>query len=252
MALVERVVAFDVHTHDGMLAAIDAAQQVVLAPRTLSLERFAPWAPEHLPPTDRVVLQATATAWTLYDQLAPLVQEVQSAHPLLVKLMSAARVKTDTPDTLHLAQLLAAGRIPAVWVPPAPVREWRLLVAHRQRLVRHRTQAANRLHSVRHARQIAPPPGRLGSAGQETWWDQLALASVERVRVQQDRTLLQPVEGLIATVDAERARLSTQAPWRALAPLLMPLPGFAVVTAMTVLAAIGDMPRFASAKNLVG
>jgi transposase len=252
MALVERFVALDVHKHYVMVAAIDAAQQVVLAPRTLSLERFATWAPEHLQPTDRVVLEATANAWTLYDQLAPLVQEVKIAHPLLVKLISAARVKTDTRDTLHLAQLLAAGLIPAVWVPPAPVRELRLLVAHRQRLVRQRTQAANRLHSVLHARQIAPPPGRLGSAGQETWWDQLPLSSVERLRVQQDRTLLQTVEGLIDTVDAELARLSTQDPWRALAPFLMQLPGFAVVTAMTVLAAIGDITRFPSAKKLVG
>jgi transposase len=249
---IARFVALDVHKHYVMVAAIDAAQQVVLAPRKLSLERFAQWAPEHLQPTDQVVLEATANAWTLYDQLAPLVQEVKIAHPLLVKLISAARVKTDTRDTLHLARLLAAGLIPTVWVPPAPVRELRLLVAHRQRLVRQRTQAANRLHSVLHARQITPPPGRLGSAGQHDWWDQLPLAPVERLRVQQDRTLLQMVEGLIATVDAELARLSTQDPWKERALFLMQLPGFAVVTSMTVLAAIGDITRFPSAKKLVG
>lgn len=254
---IERFVALDVHKHYVMVAAIDAAQQVVLAPRKLSLERFAQWAPEHLQPTDQVVLEATANAWTLYDQLAPLVQEVKIAHPLLVKLISAARVKTDTRDTLQLARLLAAGLIPTVWVPPAPVRELRLLVAHRQRLVRQRlvrqrTQAVNRLHSVLHARQITPPPGRLGSARQQDWWDQLPLAPVERLRVQQDQTLLQLVEGLIDTVDAELARLSTQDPWNESALFLMQLPGFAVVTSMTVLAAIGDITRCPSAKKLVG
>src|SRR5262249_28956534 len=132
---VERYVALDVHKHYVMVAAVDAAQQVVLAPRKLSLERLALWAPDHLTQRDQVVLEATANAWTLYDQLAPLVQEVKIAHPLLVKLISAARVKTDTRDTLHLARLLAAGLIPEVWVPPAPVRELRVLVAHRQRLV---------------------------------------------------------------------------------------------------------------------
>ena len=111
-----------------------------------------------------MVLEATVNAWTWYDQLAPLVHDVKIAHPLLVKLISAARVKTDTRDTLHLARLLAAGLIPAIWAPPPPVRELRMLVAHRQRLVRQRTQAANRLHSVLHAHQIAPPPGRLGSS----------------------------------------------------------------------------------------
>jgi transposase len=252
MAPVERFVALDVHKHYVMVAAIDAAQQVVLAPRKLSLERFAQWAPEHLQPTDQVVLEATTNAWTLYDQLAPLVQEVKIAHPLLIKLISSARVKTDTRDTLHLAGLLAAGLIPTVWVPPAPIRELRILVAHRQRLVRQRTQAANRLHSVLHAHQLTPPPGRLGSSGQETWWEQLPLAPLEHLRVQQDFTLLQTVERLIGTVDAELARLSTQDPWKELTPFLMQLPGFAVVTCMTVLAAIGDITRFPSAKKLVG
>jgi transposase len=249
---VERFVALDVHKHYVMVAAIDAAQQVVLTPRKLSLERFAQWAPEHLAPTDQVVLEATTNAWTLYDQLAPLVQEVKIAHPLLIKLISSARVKTDTRDTLHLARLLAAGLIPEVWVPPPPVRELRVLVAHRQRLVRQRTQAANRLHSVLHAHQIAPPAGRLGSSEPQAWWDQLTLPALERLRVQQDRTILQTVERLIAQVDAELIRLSVQDPWKQVVPFLMQLPGFAVVTSMTLLAAIGDITRFPSAKKLVG
>jgi transposase len=52
---VGRLVALDVHKHYVMVAAINAAQQVVLAPRKMSLERFAAWAPDHLPQTDQVV-----------------------------------------------------------------------------------------------------------------------------------------------------------------------------------------------------
>jgi transposase len=252
MASVERFVALDVHKHYVMVAALNAAQQVVLAPRKMSLERFAQWAPDHLTPTDQVVLEATTNAWTLYDQLAPLVQEVKIAHPLLIKLISSARVKTDTRDTLHLARLLAAGLIPEVWVPPPPVRELRIVVAHRQRLVRQRTQARNRLHSVVHAHQLVPPAGRLGSPEQQAWWDQVELAALERLRVQQDLIVLQTVEQLIAAVDAECTRLSTQDPWKDVVPFLMQLPGFAVVTSLTLLAAIGDITRFPSAKKLVG
>ena len=40
MAAVERYVALDVHKHYVMVAAINAAQQVVLTPRKLSRERF--------------------------------------------------------------------------------------------------------------------------------------------------------------------------------------------------------------------
>jgi transposase len=56
----------------------------------------------------------------------------------------------------------------------------------------------------------------------------------------------------MAEVDAEVTRLSTQDPWQEFAPFVRHLPGFAVVTSMTVLAAIGDITRFPSAKKLVG
>jgi transposase len=133
-----------------------------------------------------------------------------------------------------------------------------MLVAHRQRLVRQRTQAANRLHSVLHAHQIAPPPGRLGSSESPTWWEQLESPAVERLRVQQDRAILQTVARLIAEVeaevevDAELTRLSRQDPWQELAPFVLHVPRFAAITTMTVLAAIGDITRFPSAKKLVG
>jgi transposase len=102
-------------------------------------------------------LEATANAWLLYDQLHPLVAEVVVAHPQAVKLIAAARVKTDSRDTIKLASLLAANLIPAVWVPPQEVRELRALVAQRKRLVQQRTQASNRLHGVLQRQNLAPP-----------------------------------------------------------------------------------------------
>jgi hypothetical protein len=42
-------------------------------------------------------LEATTNAWTLYDRLAPLVEEVRSAHPLLIKLIRSARMSCLLP-----------------------------------------------------------------------------------------------------------------------------------------------------------
>lgn len=133
-----RFVALDVHKAYVMVAALDVHLQVVLSPRRVKMAELAAWAVQWLLPTDRVVLEATINAWTICDLLAPLVVEVQVAHPLLVRLISTARVKTDTRDTLHLARLLAANLIPQVWVPPPAVRELRALVAQRGRLVSQR------------------------------------------------------------------------------------------------------------------
>jgi transposase len=140
------------------------------------------------------VLQATSNAWLLYDELKPLVGSITLAHPLAVKLIAAARVKTDSRDTIKLAHLLAANLVPAVWVPPVHVRELRALVNHRKRLVTQRTQVRNRLHAVLHRHNLTPP-GQPFAAHQQEWWLSLDLSSSEKLRVQQDLSLLRSASG---------------------------------------------------------
>jgi transposase len=113
-----RSVGLDVHKRSVMIGAVDAQQQIVLRPFRLSWGEFELWQQQHLRPTDAVVLEATTNAWHLYDQLVPCVGSVTIANPLLIKWISAASIKTDGHDTIKLARLLAAGLIPAVWVPP--------------------------------------------------------------------------------------------------------------------------------------
>jgi transposase len=163
--------------------------------------------------------------------------QVQVAHPLLVKLISSARVKTDPRDTLHLARLLAANLIPQVWVPPLAVRELRALVAHRARLVGQRTQATNRLHSVLLSHNLAPPEAEAG-------WATLPLTPLEALRVQQDRQVVASLTTLIHSVDGELTKLSVLDPWAGPMSYVLPLSGVGIITGMTILAAIGEITRF--------
>ncbi len=198
------------------------------------------------------MLESASNAWHLHDQIRPLVASVTVAHPLMVKLITAARVKTDSRDVLSLARLLVAGLIPAVWVPPPEVRELRALVAHRRRLVTQRTQARNRLHSILHRHNLVPPSGNLFAAAHRSWWDGLGLPPSERLQAKQDLALLDCLQPLIKEVEAELTRLSTIEPWAAQVPYLVQLPGIGVLSAMVLLSAIGDISRFPSAKKLVG
>jgi transposase len=251
-ALATRFVALDVHRQYLVVGAVDIQQHVVLTPRRFGFAAFAEWASIHLTHADAVVLEATANAWLLYDQLQPLVAEVVVAHPQAVKLIAAARVKTDSRDTIKLASLLAANLIPAVWVPPQEVRELRALVTHRNRLVQQRTQAKNRLHSVLQRHNFDPPPGIPFAVHQREWWLTLDLPLAEKLRVQQDLSLYQTLETLIQESEAELGRLSTCDPWVKQVPFLVQLPGLGVLSALRILAAIGEITRFPSAKHLVG
>jgi len=247
-----RFVALDVHRQYLVVGAVDREQHVVLSPRRFGFAAFAEWASAHLTHADAVVLEAASNAWLLYDQLQPLVAEVVVAHPQAVKLIAAARVKTDSRDTIKLASLLAANLIPAVWVPPQDVRELRALVTHRNRLVQQRTQAKNRLHSVLQRHNLDPPPGIPFAVHQRQWWLTLDLPPAEKLRVQQDLSLCQTLETLIQESEVELGRLSTCDPWVKQVPFLVQLPGLGVLSAMRLLAAIGEIRRFPSAKHLVG
>lgn len=249
---IERYLAVDLHKDYVMVGGVNARLDVVLTPRRLELEAWPRWAQVNLRKTDALVVESTSNAWDLYDQVAPLVGQAVVANPYLVKLIAAARVKTDKVDTLALAKLLATNFIPTVWVPPLEVREARGLLAHRRRLVRNRTMVTNRLQSVLQRHNLPAPAGEPFSAANRSWWDTLPVSATEQLRVRQDLATLEHLAKQIAELDTEVVRLSTQAPWADQVSYVMQLPGLSVLLTMTVLAAIGDVTRFESAKKLVG
>jgi transposase len=169
-----------------MVGPVNHWQEMVLPPRKVSLVEFEGWAKKHLRPTDEVVLEATTNAWYIYDLLEPLVARVVVCHPPQVKLIAAAFVKTDKKDTMTLAKLLAVGMIPAVWVPPAHVRELRPLINHRHRLISQQTRSKNRLRSLLQRPHLVPPGRELFSEANPAWCSKLELSPSEKLRARQD------------------------------------------------------------------
>lgn len=247
-----RFVGLDVHKDYLTVAILDVKLNVVLGPRRVDIQQLEAWARENLTSVDKVVLEATGNAWHIFDRLQPLVDSVTVANSLLIKPMMSGKVKTDNRDAIQLARLLAVGMVPEVWVPPIEVRELRTLVAHRIRLVRQRTQARNRLRAVLLRHNLLPPTGQLFSSVNASWWENLKLSASEKLLVRQDLAILEFLEPLIKEADKELIRLSTVEPWASQVPFAVQVAGIGVPSAMTLLAGIGDVSRFPSAKKLVG
>ncbi len=247
-----RFIGLDVHKHYVMVGAVDAAQTVVMRPQRFNWVEFERWQQTHIQASDAVVLEATTNAWHLVDQLRTRTAAVSVANPLAVKWIAAARVKTDGHDTLKLARLLAAGLAPAVWVPSAVTRALRALVAHRRRLLDQRTQARNRLQSILQRHNLAPPDQPLFADAQRPWWQALALDSTERLLVAHDLAVLDNLAQLIPQADGALYQQSVREPWVAHVPYIVQQTGIGVLTAMIVLAAVGDISRFERPERLVG
>ena len=247
-----RFIGLDVHKHYITIGGTNAQQELVLRPRNVEIERFRDWAAQNLRLNDKVVLEATTNTWDIYDIVAPLVAEVQVAHPAEVKQIANARVKTDKRDVERLIRLLITGSVPKVWVPPTEVRQLRALLAYRWRLVKMGTMIQNRLHSLLHSHNIAAPEGKIHTAENLVWWQKLSLSPLEDLRLKQELELLQQIRVNIEVVEAELGRLSNREPWASQAVYLLQLPGVGIIVTMTALAAIGEISRFENPKRLVG
>jgi hypothetical protein len=65
------------------------------------------------------------------------------------------------------------------------------------------------------------------------WWLSLPLSPAEQLRVRQDLRLEDPLDPLIAEVEAHVGQLSTQEQWSKQVPFLLHLPGVGMLSAMT-------------------
>ncbi len=231
-----RYVGLDIHKAYLVAAAVNADQEAVYGPRRVPLTQLSDWIVSDLLCTDRVVLEMTTNTWAMCDALAGHVASVTVVHPPQVALIVRARVMTDRKAALILAQLHAAHLLPAVWIPPQPVRDLRTLIAQRQKMVRLTTTARNRLHAVLHRHHLLPPlgQGELFSPELRSWWQDLPLSEIEAIQVQCDLDTL-----AFARAQQERlqAALNRLAARDERVPLLVQLPGIGVTSAMTILAA---------------
>lgn len=249
-----RYIGMDIHKRYAVIGGVNRDQVVVYKPQKVSYDGWRRWISKHLRPTDEVVIEVTGNSWQMVDELKPRVKRVVVAHARNVKLIAAARVKTDKVDALNLARLLAANLIPEVWVPPIPVREVRRLIAQRWQITRGRVRVQNELHSLLHRHNIVAPAGQgtLFRASCRLFWEELDVSSTGKLQIQHCLAQLDLFTRQLADIDEEIARLSRTPEWEPQVRLLLQLPGFGTLTAMTILGAIGNISRFEAAKKLVG
>ncbi len=172
--------------------------------------------------------------------------EAHLVHPLRCKAIASARLKNDKVDAAILAQLLRADLLPEAWIAPPQVRQLRALLRHRASLVRVGTQQRNRIHAV------AADHGYDRSASYWTgpgrgWLAELDLPAASREIV---TDCLAVIDGLAPVIDRIDGELHAHAKADPRVKVLRTLPGVGEFTALVMVAEIGDITRFPSARKL--
>src|SRR2546430_4906302 len=239
-------VGIDVHRKRSQVAVIDAKGEVLA-------NRNVPNGVEPilkviggLPPGTPAALEAAfGTGW-LVELLEDYGFDPHLVHPLRCKAIASARLKNDKVDAAILGQLLRADLLPEAWIARPAVRRLRALLRRRVQLVRLRTLLRNRIHAVLADHGHERPAGCWSGPGR-AWMASLQLPAVSREVVDDDLALIDALETVIDRLDWEihqRARSDPRV------KVLTQLPGVGPFTALVILAEVGDVSRFGSARKL--
>lgn len=198
---------------------------------------------------DEVALEATGNALQIARRLEPHVARVVVAPTKELSAITTAKTKTDRLDAKKLARLLAAGLLTGCWLPDEDTRSLRRWLSRRAQLVRQRTRSKNEIHAVL-MRNLKgrPPMSDVFGKGGRAWLAALELPRDERHTVDGCLRHIDFVNGEIAILECEIAQKAIDSPE---IKRLMTVPGVSLMTAATFMAAVGDIHRFRSPRNLV-
>jgi transposase len=195
----------------------------------------------------RVALEATYGWEWLADLLESEGHELHLSHPLRTKAIAAARVKTDAVDASTLAHLLRTDLLSEAYVAPRELRDLRDLLRHRIVLTRMRTALKNRVHALLARQGIQHGHADLFGAGGRCFLARLPLREPARRRLD---SLLGLIDDFDREIEQAKREIDAQARHDPRVEVLTRLRGIGPYTAMLLIAEIGEISRFRSARHL--
>ena len=195
------------------------------------------------------VMEATRNWTVMHDWLEEMVDEVHLAHPLKVKAIAEAKIKTDKIDAKILAHLLRSDLLPEAYVPGPAAREARNVLRQRMFFVRVRTMIKNRIWGLldRYPDLTESRPCReLFSKQGLAWMEALPLKERDREMLDEDLKLYHALEERISRSEQ---LVQKMAEGDRRVELLRTIPGIGKFFAVLIANEVDDISRFATEKK---
>lgn len=196
-----------------------------------------------------LVLEPVSQWYAYADFLERLGVDVHLAHPMRVKAIASARIKTDKIDAQVLADLLRSNLLPEAYFAPKKVRSWKEVVRFRASLLRQRKQVKNKVHSILHKHALRHNFSNLFGKGGRRWLESLGLKEPFKTNLKEYLSLIDYLTAMLTKAERLVEKTVKNHPQ---AKLLTSIPGISYVSALTIVGEIGDIKRFPSAKKLMG
>ena len=190
----------------------------------------------------RAVIEAGRNWGMMYDLLEELDIKTVVGHPLKIRAIADAKIKSDSIDAKTLAHLLRADLIPQVHVPSKEVREQKNLLRHRLWLVRLQTMTKNRIHQLIDRNHVKRPKVKniFGVAGR-TFLKGLSLSPIDQKLLKDHLELLDNLHQHIRKTEVWIGKELKDNPYIS---ILLSLPGFGKVLSALAALEIDNINRF--------
>jgi transposase len=240
-------VGIDLHRKRSHVAVLDEHGTQLLSRRIVNDPRTFLELLEGIDGESKIALEATYGWEWLADVLEDAGYELHLAHPLRTKAIASARVKTDAVDARTLAHLLRADLLPEAYVAPRELRDLRDLLRHRVALTRIRSALKQRVGAILAKHGIQRPFSDLFGPGGLRFLEELELREGPRRRLD---SLLSLIGDFDREIDATSREIDQRAKADPYVEVLCQIRGIGRYIAMLVIAEVGDIGRFPSARHL--
>lgn len=178
----------------------------------------------------------------MYDLLEELDIKTVVGHPLKIRAIADAKIKSDSIDAKTLAHLLRADLIPQVHVPSKEVREQKNLLRHRLWLVRLQTMRKNRIHQLIDRNHVKRPKVKdIFAVAGRTFLKGLSLSLIDQKLLEDHLKLL---DNLHEHIRKTEVWIGKELKNNHLMDILITLPGFGKVLSALAALEIDNINRF--------
>lgn len=188
-----------------------------------------------------VVMESGYNHQFLYDLLKENHYDVKVAHPLMVKAIAYAKVKTDKVDARILADLLRMDMVPECYIPDREIRDVRDMTRRRHYFVTIRTMFKNKVHAELSKRWIDYSSDLFTENGKEH------LRSLKIAAVDDCLDTIDFLDRKIRQLDMQIRKMAADDRY---AKHLITIPGISYYAALLISGEIADINRFPDHEHL--
>lgn len=196
--------------------------------------------------------EAGPCGYELYRHLTKAGYDCVVIAPSLIPKKAGDRVKTDRRDAVSLARLLRAGELTPIWVPDKEQEAMRDLTRAREDMKMMERESRQRLGGflLRHGKIY---PGRSKwTKAYFRWLEGIRFeTATQQIVLQEYIDVVKAAQQRVAAMELEMRKALETWTMQPVVEGLMALQGINFVTAMTIIAELGDLSRFESPRQLM-